>query len=521
MPSSARHHPRRLGRSRRRCLRLSLLLLGLWLAVPHTTPAWGQAAWEFSPYQVQVWIAQDDAPELAAITGPRLDQFLADRAETVFGAVWKLELAPAPALLATEILGRIENISIEQVRAISKPPKLAKEDKEAKAAKDAVQAKDTVPAKDVLRGDKLYCVALAAETGRIHIRVRELDCRARTWGPVLERWTAQPAAAPWEVWDAIVDSFTPIVKIETVEMKQIGARLRAGGLIVDPASPALIQPGMVLRPIIRRNERHGEPLKGGVQAISWTLLEVQSRSDAVLICELYSCYRAPIPTKSGPRTDRLAILAKPRHASTRVSIRSRAAKSDWLSGYEIYSKGKEPEPNQLLGVTDWRGSIEIPRGDQNLRVLLVRNGAQLLARLPLAPGFEAEAVATTIEDDTRLEAEGFITALQGRILDLEARREILKSRIRAKIRDNNLAEAQTLLAEFRSLEGRAEIRRDMDRELSEISKLKVGEKITTARINVLFVDAGKLLGKFLDPDLTSILTKELDDAKKGVRPAGG
>ena len=54
-----------------------------------------------------------------------------------------------------------------------------------------------------------------------------------------------------------------------------------------------------------------------------------------------------------------------------------------MTGYEVFVKGIEDKPTELLGVTDWRGSIEVPRGDVPVRTLYVKNGNQLLARLPL------------------------------------------------------------------------------------------------------------------------------------------
>jgi hypothetical protein len=170
-----------------------------------------------------------------------------------------------------------------------------------------------------------------------------------------------------------------------------------------------------------------------------------------------------------------------------------------------------------LGVTDWRGSIEVPRGDILVRTLYVKNGNQLLARLPLVPGDEHEVVATTIEDDFRLQTEGFVTALQGRVTDLVARREILAARFRKRLTEAKLGDAEALLEEYRGLESRDELLKELDKHQGQIADNDAAlDKLTQARIAKLMGEARKLLlNKYLDPETKNVLAKELEKARSG------
>ena len=221
--------------------------------------------------------------------------------------------------------------------------------------------------------------------------------------------------------------------------------------------------------------------------------------------------------------ERLAVVARPRLPATRVVLQSRDKDPHPLTGYEVYVKGIDDQPTQLLGVTDWRGSIEVPRGDVLVRTLYVKNGNQLLARLPLVPGDEPEAVAKTIEDDFRLQTEGFVTALQARVTDLVARREILAARIRKRLTEGKLADAEKLLEEYRKLESRDDLLKELDAQQGQITDNDAAlDKLTRTRIGKLMGEARKLLlNKYLDPESKNVLAKELEKARTGNAAAAG
>ena len=108
-------------------------------------------------------------------------------------------------------------------------------------------------------------------------------------------------------------------------------------------------------------------------------------------------------------------------------------------GYDIYSRRPGVEVSEFIGRTDWRGLLQIdPDEESPVRVLYVKNGSRLLGKLPVIPGQMLELTAPIRNDDGRLEAEGVVLGLKENLIDLVARREVLSSRIRARIEDGKL-----------------------------------------------------------------------------------
>ncbi|WP_425619186.1 hypothetical protein NA78x_002923 [Anatilimnocola sp. NA78] len=469
------------GTGRTRALIRWTLLLALFLlfTVSHRD-CYGQAAWEFLPYQVRVWVALPDDPTWQAAQFEQLRATLAGRAEATFGPLWSTEVLTAPPAIAGDLRLRMADLTVAQVQAAAS-----------------------------LQGiDKIYLVGVNDIDGTLHLQVREFDARARQFGMILDRETLQREALPWVMWDAIARAFTPIAKVERVDGKTIVARIRASGLITTEESPAWIRPGAVLRPVIRRNDRAGEPIKGGISTVPWTLMEVKEQNGSLLTCKLNTGYASPIPAKANARTERLALLVQPQFPSTVLHLSARDASKTPLTGYEVWRKTSETD-GELLGATDWRGNIELPAAKASaLETLLIKSGGQLLARLPMVPGQQATMDAFVVNDDGRLQAEGFIIALQSKIMDVEARRQITAARIRSKIKEDKLDEARQLLDQFRSYETRSDLNRLIDQQ-----NIKSVDPTTQKRIEKLFSDARGLLQKFISPELAITLQREVQNGK--------
>jgi hypothetical protein len=456
-----------------------------------TSAAWAQAAWEYSPYMVRVWMSVPVSPQLSA---PMLNEIVArveSRAEAVVGAPWSATIEPMPLAIRDRLWGTLE-ITAEQLKA------------------DAPEA---------LTADKVMLVAIEPGSLGWDIAAREFDCRTRQTGPLIRRPAGCTHEIPFAVWDALREAFVPIAKIESVDGTTVVARLRAGGLVTKSGSPVLVHQDQALQPVVRRNDRGGEPAaKTGIQALAWTLLAVESRDESLLMCKLHSGYRGSLTARATPRTERFALLIKPQFDATTLALRSRTGDGRPLSGYEIYTKRPDAEDVVHLGTSDWRGQIDLPRGQAELTLILIRNGTQLLARLPIVPGQEQRLVADLMDDDGRLQAEGAVAALYSRALDLVARREILASRFRARLKENKLDEAQKLLEEFRRLESRSDLGRALD---EMMRSTEANDRLTQQRINKLFVDARKLLTvKGLADDTINVLASELVKAQTTQKTTG-
>jgi hypothetical protein len=261
-----------------------LLLIGLFFAGPRELPA--QATWEYSPYSVKVWLAMDASAELTPGLAQRIGRVIRERAWVVAGATWQVDLAACPASLAADAARDPALVTVDAVGALD--PDLVKQD------------------------DKLFLLGIRDELTGLTIAVRELDCRTRLWQPVVTRHVSQPGRVAEEAFTALLDAFVPFGRIDSAKGKEAVVRVRADGLITGEQSPARIAEQDVLVPIIRRNDRLGEPLENGIQQAAWTFLTVAGRKGNQWQCQVYSGMTSPLGGRSSARTMRLALLAKPR-----------------------------------------------------------------------------------------------------------------------------------------------------------------------------------------------------------------
>lgn len=459
-----------------------LIPLLVWMGSLATArQCWGQAAWEYTPYQARIWVALAPVPALPSALVEKFREHAPARAAAVFGSFLEVDLVQAPRAVTGELLKNLDSLTADQVVAAASEADLA--------------------------ADKIYLTAITFSAAQFQVRCREFDCRTRQLGPPSESTCATSGALSLALWDGVRACFTPLARIEQVTPQSIVARLRAGGLISGDSSPALVQPDMVLRPILRRNDRHGQPVTGGIQPIGWTYLTVQERHGAVIECVQRSGYAAAIPARGSPRLERLALLIKPTHSSTELVLRSRTEVAKPLVGYEVHRRQGNSNQTERVGVTDHQGALQLPGQPGALESYLVKSGKQLLARLPVVLGAEKQLTAFIVDDDPRLAAEGYLAALSSRALDLVARREILAARIRSRLQTGQPKEAQQLLDEFRRLPSRTELSRDLDRQRQQWSS---ADKATQLRIVQLFSDGQRLLlVKPLSDDLLAQLTREV------------
>ena len=114
----------------------------------------------------------------------------------------------------------------------------------------------------------------------------------------------------------------------------------------------------------------------------------------LLQCEVLSAMRNPLAGRSSASVEKLALLVRPRGSETRAALV--APKETPLGPWRVTrSLPKQPLPKESeeknvalrLGLTDWRGIIDVPPDELPLRLIYVKNGTHLIARLPVVPGY--------------------------------------------------------------------------------------------------------------------------------------
>ncbi len=521
--------------------RVARLGLWVWLGMLALAPqaARAQSTWEYSPYDVRVWIAVDPQMSDAADIAGTLTADLQRQTAIEFFPDWKVTVDTCPGELVIELSDPAQSVPVERLRAVevagnrkptaaaattpstsaegstqtpepgSSPPKTTAKEPEAKAV-----SPETWSQGDVLRVDKLFVVSIfGADPPRI--AVREFDCRFRRWSAPLERDLANLDVAAEYAISMMTQVFSPIARIEKVEGKDVTAKARAGGLVTDPTSIVIIRPGDMLLPGVRRTARSAaatEPTKIAIDVPPWTYIEVEGGDGKVVTGKTHSGVNQPIPVKASARMERLAMVVRRPYASSKLTLVSRDRLKTPLSGYEIFAKMPGDKEATFVGISDYRGEFSFDKTEPPLRTLYLKNGGQLLARLPIVAGSVPGYTLSLPNDDRRLEAEGIVQAVQTEVIDLVARREILAARIRNKLEKNDIESAKKLLETYRTLRTRDDLSRKLEADMKRILPTLPPERLTRIRVEKLFSDAQILLSKFLDPAAADRLADEIAKA---------
>jgi hypothetical protein len=195
-------------------------------------------------------------------------------------------------------------------------------------------------------------------------------------------------------------------------------------------------------------------------------------------------------------------------------VKSRIEPKTPLSGYEVFEVDNATKRSSLIARTDWRGQVSIaPAAAKPLRLLLIKNGADLLAHMPIVPGLDPQLTAEIANTDFRLQAEGYITGFQEEVVDLFLHREMLIRGIKAKIEAGDPETAQTLFEELGRLPAGKVY---LNKLAEEKKKLVTKDQVVQNKIDKLFDDTKKVVEKCLDEKRLQELEQELRDAKRYV-----
>jgi hypothetical protein len=257
----------------------------------------------------------------------------------------------------------------------------------------------------------------------------------------------------------------------------------------------------------------------GVKLVDWTVLVVTECMGSRLTCTFYSGYRQPFSTRRSSRVQQLAYTVKPQLESSTLKLVDRRSPDNPLVGYEVYSRPPSDEQqSNLIGRTDWRGELAIARDPQQpVQLLFIRNGQQLLAKLPVVPGDQPQWVAPLRNDDLRLEAEGFLLGVQDSLVDLVARREVLAARIRRAIEAGELDQADELLRQLRRLDTQQDFARRVEQRKQMLTSV---DAQVQQKIDELFAQTRSLLGKYLNQAQVDELNRSLQAARQAAQAGG-
>ncbi|MDA8744475.1 hypothetical protein N9N28_07580 [Rubripirellula amarantea] len=400
---------------------------------------------------------------------------------------------------------------------VSRGLALTLDEPEAKLVKPDVQG---LIADQVEDFDKVYLVNVKTNDVHPRLEIVEMDVLMRYFGPV-SRMPINVGATPSQtVGLGLMDAFAPTVRIDNAGQKNASGLLRASGLIITDESPGLVSAGDVLRPLTRKNDRNGNPFLIG--PIDWAYLVVDKREGTSVEMDFYAGRSGGLQGRKNNRTFRTAIKAKPQQDHTILRLHAQGKPNEPLIGYEIYQKELTSKSMTFIGRTDWSGRLKVDRTDEPLRLMYVKNGGAVLARLPMVPGLEPVVIADLRGDDLRLQAEAYIRGVQNSIIDLVAVRELFKARIRMRLERGELDNAKELMNALNEQPSNEALADDMGKKQAIYLKLLEKEGPNQRRqVDQMFTTTRDLLAKHINPKLIRDLETDIIKATQngGKLPA--
>ncbi|MCC9604434.1 hypothetical protein LOC68_28065 [Blastopirellula sp. JC732] len=466
----------------------ALLIVGFSLLIADTALA---VPWEFDPYRIEVWIAADDPRLIEESAQQQLRERIEQRSWISAKAVWEVDALPCPADLRWDAFHNLSGLTQPVKPLAIEVPK-----------------------------DKIILVTIQSQGTQLELAARQFDVRTQRWSGVHRDQIGNIHLVSSVVVDLLRRCFEPIGQIERVDDKEALVVMKAQGLAETPDSPAVVPPGAALTVAMRRLNRVGQLEKNGVQTIDWTLLEVLEDQFHFKRCEIFSGFRRPLAGRKSIRVERLAVAVKPSHEQTELRLASRQGSP--LPGYEIYAKQTRTGDSERLAETDEHGNIDLIQDPQHpFRLLYVRSGGSLLARLPVVPGLEPELTATVSDNARQIEAEGFVLGWRRKMLDVIARRELLADRIRRRMEEGDVAGAEMWLEELQKMTTINDLLYQFRQAKNDFLEGEASDPRTSAQISQLFDKAQQLASKNYNRNLERDLAEEVKQMRKSQDNFGG
>ena len=367
--------------------------------------------------------------------------------------------------------------------------------------------------------DKIFIARVTTQGIPIEVDVVEFDTLMRHFGPVANAQASTLQSLPAAVGQGLTKAFAPVVRIENAGQKSAVGLLRAGGLIRErdrATSPAAIRVGDVLEPMTRKDDRNGNPIMIGPMDFAFLLVDALTGHEGRNVEMKFFAGRAGgLQGRKNKRTFRMALKVRAFEPSTMVRLHLQK-KSDFpLIGYELYDKDLDSTNMTFIGRTDWNGRLLVEKTDKPLRLLYVKNGGAVLARLPIVPGLYPTAVADLSGDDMRLQAEAYIRGVQNSIIDLVAIRELFKARIRLRLERGEMKKAEELLNALRDQPSSEKLYDEVGKKHAVfINQLGSGNANQRRKVDEMFSTTRELLAKHITPKLVRDLESDMIAATK-------
>lgn len=341
----------------------------------------------------------------------------------------------------------------------------------------------------------------------------EYDSYVDRWGATLRTSARQVDVLPEALFALLRRVVTPLAQfhLDPSNDRQVVLLPRGASLPHPSDDEPWAAEGDVYLPVLRRTTRDGEAVPGGIQIVPWTFLEIASADANQAVGRIESGSTRPFALRQRGRIEQVAIALRSDGGESVVRLRSRTQKDKPLAGYEVHSHNTGEHDTKLIGTSDAHGQLRVGPGKTAVQLLYVKSGGELLARVPIVPGFTDSIDVPLPDDDLRMEAAARLSAMREDLVDLVARRNIVMARVRKELEDKNYPQARKLLEMLDELPTRAQFTQNLERE-QRLHRTK--DPQVQRQIDQLFAGMQTVVGKFLDSQPIADLHEQLREAQQ-------
>ncbi len=446
-----------------------------------------QKYWELSPYRVRLQVAVDDSLRPRPELGP---QVLKELEQKIRATVYPLWTTTATLATGTE-KHHLRQLLDQSANHLSDSQQLA------------------------TGCEKQIFLSIVATPLGFALKCREFDCTTRRWGSTQQIEVRQKWMLVTRCFNLVCQTFAPLATIrpQPDNDSEVILSFRGSDLPRQTDLGFFSMSGEAYQPMMLRMNSAGEIQADSIREIPWTYLTLGEKGEVGWQATIFTGTRRPFGARRRGRIEHLALAVRQPHGPTKVRFHARHKQTRGLAGYEVFRRESNTTESTALGLTDANGTVEVTSDQSRVALLFLRSEGQLLAKVPVVPGAK-EFVDVPVADDTaRLRAQASLTSLTEQLIDTVALRNILIARVRDRLNEGELEQAQDLFTQLDDLPGRAHF----DQLLSSAENRKLNrsdDPKIQARIDKLFADTRKLLGRFLSTRQISALQSEIIAARR-------
>jgi len=392
----------------------------------------------------------------------------------------------------------------------------------------------------ILEVDKMYPVSVERQGSEYVVSSREWDRESEFISPVQSHSTINRGAIANGISRLLQRLFRPVVQIESADQAAKTARVRYKSAEYPPADPGfrLIEPGSMFVPFFRYLDR--KRVVQRIQSLPWTYITAESLARIRAECRVETGVGTPLGAFRARRMELRAIALRPQLPQTTLTlVPKRDGSQRPLVGYLVAVYDEPPRPTPKPGTTpkeaddsseppperpkpdiyrsDRNGQVTIPVDpNKALQWVLIRSGGSLLTKFPFVAGTEQSMLAECPDDTIRLNVEGQITLLTGRLIDTIAKRAMVMAMIKNRRKKSQWKKVEVSLKELDELETYERFKKRVGSiQFAAIERAKArGDRRSVGRIKKLGSSVLKVARVHLDKAVVDDFRAETEELRR-------